>query len=164
MRNSSPSASSTKFFAASSPPSRKDRPRYRFEDIGQQGVLATAAALLFPATKPHEFAQPQFIRRLCQRRLADQSMLHARQFALAGPGIRFEKIVGNDQAENRIAEEFKRLVVQIARVVLRAGRHLFVRPRAMGHRLRQQSTVTKLIAQDFLKLIRLLQFGSFHGW
>src|SRR6266850_3023940 len=70
-----------KVFRRLQPAIQKDRPSYGLEDIRQQSVLAPAAALLFPAPKPHEFAQPQISRRLCQGGLADQSMLHARQFA-----------------------------------------------------------------------------------
>ena len=111
----------------------KNRARHRFENIGEQSMLAPATALLLTTTKAHELAEPKFIRSLGQRWRAHQSMLHARQLSFAGVRIGPEKIVSHDQTENGIAEELERFVVQIARPRPGARRDLLVRPRTMRH-------------------------------
>src|SRR6185503_14641243 len=89
-------------------------------------------------------------------------MLHARKLALARMRISTEKIISNYQAQNRIAKKFERFVVKAARLVLRVWRNLFVRPRAVRHRLRQQLAITKVIRDYFFQMIQIFQRGRFH--
>src|SRR5258708_26749733 len=61
----------------------EDRSGYCFENIRQQSMLSASTTLLFATAKPHEFAQSQIRRRLCQGWLADQPVFHAGQFTFA---------------------------------------------------------------------------------
>ena len=52
--------------------------------------------------------------------------------------------------------------MKITRVRSGPRRHLFVCPRAMRHRLRQQSLIAKVILKDLFQLIHFFQAVSFH--
>ena len=58
-------------------------------------------------------------------------MLHARELALRHPRVRAEERVGDDEAEDGVADELERLVMKAARLFLAARSDLLVRPRAM---------------------------------
>ena len=79
-------------------------------------------------------------------------MLHPRQFAFGRLWIRTEEVFRNDQTKNRITEKLKRFVMQIPRIAL--GRHLFVSPRTMRHRLSEEIAISELIVKDLFELIQ----------
>src|SRR4051812_48732251 len=116
---------------------QKDRTGYSFENVGQQSILPPTTTLFFTAPKAQEFTKPQLCRGFRQCWRAYQTVLHPRQLTFARMRISLEEIVGDDQSEHRIAKELQRFVVQVARIFLRPRRNLFMRPRAMRHRLRE---------------------------
>jgi len=78
----------------------KDGAGDSFENVGEQSMLATPAALLFSATETNELAELKCDRSFRQSRSTHQSMLHAREFAFGGSWVSLEEIFSDDEAEN----------------------------------------------------------------
>ena len=77
-----------------------DGPSDSFKNVGEQSMLATAAALLFSAPETKELAELKCDRSSRQSRSTHQSMLHAREFAFGGARVSPEEIFSDDEAEN----------------------------------------------------------------
>ena len=80
----------------------------------KNGVLVPAAGLLLAAAHAQVLAQSQPARDARQRRRADEPVLHAGEFALGHSRVRAEERVGDDEAEDGVADELQRLVTLIS--------------------------------------------------
>src|SRR5205085_3051562 len=78
---------------------------------------------------------------------ADESVLHAREFAFGKLRVRAEEGVGDDEAEHGVADEFERLVVERAGLLLLARAHALVRPRAVRERALKEASVVESIVE-----------------
>jgi len=90
----------------------KDRANDRFKHVGEQSSFTTAAAFLFTTPEPDEIAEPEIRGSLRQSWGAHQTVLHARQLALAGARIGAKQIISDQQTEDRITEKLERFIVQ----------------------------------------------------
>ena len=60
-----------------------------------------------------------------------------------------------DQAQDRVADELKRFVVQTARLPLFTRLNLLVGPRAMRNALFKQGAIMKSVAEDFFQRVEI---------
>jgi hypothetical protein len=55
-------------------------------------------------------------------------MLHPRKLSLGSGGIGLAKVVGYYQTQDRITQKFEGLVMELPRLILSSGSHLFMGP------------------------------------
>src|SRR3546814_2130133 len=96
---------------------------------------AKAAAFQFAFAQPQVLRQRKPLRNVGQRRLLDETGPHPRQIALVDFSKSLEQQRGHDEIQNRIAQEFKTLVVTHAMAAM--SKSLFV-----------QGRIAKLVAQS----------------
>ena len=99
-----------------------------------------------------------------QRGRADQPVLHPRKFTFRAARIRPAKVVGHDEAEDRIAEKLERFVVQFARFELLTGRDFLMRPRPVCDGPFEQRTIFESVSENRFEEVQIgNRFGIFQN-
>ena len=95
------------------------RADHRFERVGQDRRLVTAAGPLLAPAEPDERPEVELARgHLGQRAHLDNGGAQLRQLSLGQIGMAVEQRVRHDQAEHRVAQELKPLVGRQAAVLV----------------------------------------------
>ena len=92
-----------------------DRRDDRLERIGQDRIAAEAAALELAGAQVQRIAELDVARDRGQRRAVDQRGAQARHLAFVGARVLLEEELGDDQVDQRVAEEFEPFVVVLRR-------------------------------------------------
>src|SRR3954453_5576359 len=126
-----------------------NRGNQRFVAVRDDRVLAPAAGLLLAAPENQELPEVQPLPHPRERRRRDQRRLQLRLLPLVVLRELAEEDRGDDEAENRIAEELHRLVVE------HAAAGVLVHARAMGQRVLQHAAVLEAVADAPLERLEL---------
>jgi hypothetical protein len=104
-------------------PVEKHRAAHGFECVGKDRLAAESARLQLSGTELEHFTQPDLRRHLREGLGADDPCTQTAQVTLGAIRKGKKQVPGNDQVENRIAEEFEALVVRAGRAAVSQGRN-----------------------------------------
>ena len=127
-----------------------DRRDQRLVAVGQQRLLAAAAGLLLAAPEQQVIAERQPLGLPRQRRRRHERRLDLRLLPLVELGKRVEQDVGDDEAEDRVAEELERLVVD------HAAADVLVGARGVRHRVLEQAAIAEPVVDRLLQRVELV--------
>src|SRR5262245_13898233 len=88
-----------------------------FHGVGEDGRLVAAARRLLPLAEPERRAQPDLPGDLGEHLTVDDRGAQLRQLALGHVGVLPEHVVGDDEAEDGVAQELESLVRHRVRVL-----------------------------------------------
>jgi hypothetical protein len=130
------------------------RPQHGLERVGQDAALVATSAHLLAAAEQHEPPEPEVPRRVGEGAHVDDRRTQLRELALGHLGELAEGHVGDDDPQDRVAEELEALVVR--------GQLVLERVRAVGEREPPQRRVAEADAEDVVEGFRPLQ-GALSG-
>lgn len=91
-------------------------------------------------------------------------MLHARELTFGAGGIRFAKVVSDDETEYGITEKLQRLIVQLARLSFVTRRNFFMCPGTVSNCAFEQSTICEVIRKNRFEEVQIgSRFGIFQS-
>ena len=120
---------------------QEQRAQHRLVGIGEQRGLVATAVRLFASPQAQRGAQIDLTCPLGQRGLTDHLRAQERQVAFAAVGTVTHQKLGDEQAQDRVAEKLQALVVRLITATA------FVGVAAMGQRRQQEPTIGKAVPE-----------------
>ena len=122
----------------------------RLVAVRQQRLLLASARLFLTLAEQQVVAEGQPLRLTGERRRGHERRLHPGFLPLVELGKLAEEQVGHDEAQDGVAEELERLVVD------HAAAGILVGPRRMGHRVLEQPAVPEPVVNRAFQRLELV--------